>query len=140
MCLQVIRLHTHTHQVGIISILLLLQSRAFDFLSFYSFFLSLTQVGLLFLILIAFLLKTTFYSFAMFILLFFFFYFLSHFLSLYLLFSSFLFVNKRYVAIVRPLHRRNSRKKARMFVIIIWILSSMLSLPCLFYSTTEAKV
>ncbi|XP_055325493.1 tachykinin-like peptides receptor 86C [Sitodiplosis mosellana] len=46
----------------------------------------------------------------------------------------------RYVAIVRPLHRRNSRKKARMFVIIIWVLSSMLSLPCLFYSTTEAKV
>ncbi|KAJ6640304.1 Tachykinin-like peptides receptor 86C [Pseudolycoriella hygida] len=45
----------------------------------------------------------------------------------------------RYVAIVRPLHRRNSRKKARMFVASIWVLSVTLSLPGLLYSATESK-
>ncbi|XP_055321797.1 tachykinin-like peptides receptor 86C [Sitodiplosis mosellana] len=45
----------------------------------------------------------------------------------------------RYVAIVRPLHRRNSRKKARRLLYIIWILSTLLSAPCFIYSTTESK-
>lgn len=45
----------------------------------------------------------------------------------------------RYVAIVRPLHRRNSRKKARIFLFIIWFLSSALSFPGLMYSVTESK-
>lgn len=45
----------------------------------------------------------------------------------------------RYVAIVRPLHRRNSRKKARIFLTIIWSMSSVLSFPGLIYSTTESK-
>lgn len=45
----------------------------------------------------------------------------------------------RYVAIVRPLHRRNSRKKARIFVASIWVLSVTLSLPGLLYSATESK-
>lgn len=46
----------------------------------------------------------------------------------------------RYVAIVRPLHRRNSRKKAMIFILIIWILSGILSAPCLMYSMTESKL
>lgn len=45
----------------------------------------------------------------------------------------------RYVAIVRPLHRRNSRKKARIFLTIIWALAGTLSLPGLVYSATESK-
>lgn len=61
-----------------------------------------------------------------------------HISSTKIIYLGFNFIN-RYVAIVRPLHRRNSRKKARIFVIIIWILSSILSSPCLIYSATEAK-
>lgn len=45
----------------------------------------------------------------------------------------------RYVAIVRPLHRRNSRKKVRCFLTSIWLLSAALSSPGLIYSATEAK-
>lgn len=45
----------------------------------------------------------------------------------------------RYVAIVRPLHRRNSRKKARLFLFVIWSLSSALSFPGLVYSVTDTK-
>lgn len=46
----------------------------------------------------------------------------------------------RYVAIVRPLHRRNSRKKAIIFLLLIWMFSGALSMPCLLYSTTESKM
>lgn len=45
----------------------------------------------------------------------------------------------RYVAIVRPLHRRNSRKKARIFLTVIWSMSGALSAPGLVYSATESK-
>ncbi|XP_059617778.1 tachykinin-like peptides receptor 86C [Phlebotomus argentipes] len=43
----------------------------------------------------------------------------------------------RYIAIVRPLRHRTSRKKARIFLLIIWALSGILASPCLLYSTTE---
>lgn len=55
-------------------------------------------------------------------------------------FYSFIYCFCSYVAIVRPLHRRNSRKKARRLLIIIWILSTMLSAPCFIYSKTESKL
>lgn len=45
-----------------------------------------------------------------------------------------------YVAIVRPLHRRNSKKQARRLLIIIWILSALLAAPSFIYSETESKV
>ncbi|KAF6213654.1 hypothetical protein GE061_011376 [Apolygus lucorum] len=45
----------------------------------------------------------------------------------------------RYVAIVRPLKHRMSRRKARIALIMIWLSSSVLALPCLIYSTTKSR-
>lgn len=56
---------------------------------------------------------------------------------------SFLFCcspnNCRYIAIVHPLRHRTSRKKARIFLLIIWALSCVLAAPCLMYSTVMTK-
>ncbi|XP_049537972.1 tachykinin-like peptides receptor 86C [Anopheles darlingi] len=45
----------------------------------------------------------------------------------------------RYIAIVHPLRHRTSRKKARIFLLIIWALSCVLAAPCLMYSTVMTK-
>ncbi|XP_062702608.1 tachykinin-like peptides receptor 86C [Aedes albopictus] len=45
----------------------------------------------------------------------------------------------RYIAIVHPLRHRTSRKKARLFLLIIWALSCILAAPCLMYSTVMTK-
>lgn len=45
----------------------------------------------------------------------------------------------RYIAIVHPLRHRTSRKKARLFLLIIWALSCVLAAPCLMYSTVMTK-
>ncbi|CAB0008144.1 unnamed protein product [Nesidiocoris tenuis] len=45
----------------------------------------------------------------------------------------------RYVAILRPLKHRMSRRKARVALVIIWAMSSLLALPCLLYSTTKIR-
>ncbi|XP_055387751.1 tachykinin-like peptides receptor 86C [Condylostylus longicornis] len=45
----------------------------------------------------------------------------------------------RYIAIVHPLKRRISRKKARFILLLIWILSCILAAPCLLYSSTMTK-
>ncbi|XP_063703924.1 tachykinin-like peptides receptor 86C [Culicoides brevitarsis] len=45
----------------------------------------------------------------------------------------------RYIAIVRPLQHRTSRKKARIFLLIIWVSSCLLAAPCIMYSTTMTK-
>ncbi|XP_058457169.1 tachykinin-like peptides receptor 86C [Malaya genurostris] len=45
----------------------------------------------------------------------------------------------RYIAIVHPLRHRTSRKKARLFLLIIWALSCVLATPCLMYSTVMTK-
>ncbi|TRY61235.1 hypothetical protein TCAL_03201 [Tigriopus californicus] len=42
----------------------------------------------------------------------------------------------RYIAIVRPLKPRMSKTCARIFLLAIWVTSSILSLPSLLYSTT----
>uniref|UniRef100_A0A182N763 G-protein coupled receptors family 1 profile domain-containing protein n=5 Tax=Anopheles TaxID=7164 RepID=A0A182N763_9DIPT len=44
-----------------------------------------------------------------------------------------------YIAIVHPLRHRTSRKKARIFLLIIWALSCVLAAPCLMYSTVMTK-
>ncbi|XP_058984071.1 tachykinin-like peptides receptor 86C isoform X2 [Musca domestica] len=45
----------------------------------------------------------------------------------------------RYIAIVHPLKRRTSRRKVRIILALIWILSCILSAPCLLYSNTMTK-
>uniref|UniRef100_A0A336K3G4 CSON002393 protein n=1 Tax=Culicoides sonorensis TaxID=179676 RepID=A0A336K3G4_CULSO len=45
----------------------------------------------------------------------------------------------RYIAIVRPLQHRTSRKKARIFLLVIWLMSCVLAAPCILYSTTMTK-
>ncbi|CAO1429904.1 unnamed protein product [Diamesa hyperborea] len=45
----------------------------------------------------------------------------------------------RYIAIVRPLQHRTSRKKARIFLAIIWLMSCVLAVPCLMYSSVMTK-
>ncbi|XP_073993519.1 tachykinin-like peptides receptor 86C isoform X2 [Rhodnius prolixus] len=45
----------------------------------------------------------------------------------------------RYMAIVRPLKHRMSRRKARIALLIIWAASSLLAIPCLLYSTTKSR-
>lgn len=42
----------------------------------------------------------------------------------------------RYMAIVRPLQHRMSRRRARLALAIIWLASGLLAVPCLLYSTT----
>ncbi|XP_071532037.1 tachykinin-like peptides receptor 86C [Panulirus ornatus] len=42
----------------------------------------------------------------------------------------------RYIAIVRPLKPRMSKSEARHVIIIIWLSSMTLAVPCLLYSTT----
>ncbi|XP_014241538.1 tachykinin-like peptides receptor 86C isoform X2 [Cimex lectularius] len=42
----------------------------------------------------------------------------------------------RYMAIVRPLKHRISRRKAGFALAVIWLASCLLALPCLLYSTT----
>nr|QPB70564.1 putative tachykinin-related peptide receptor II variant 3 [Homarus americanus] len=42
----------------------------------------------------------------------------------------------RYIAIVKPLEPRMSKTSARVFILVIWSSSMVLSLPCLLYSTT----
>ncbi|XP_052748720.1 tachykinin-like peptides receptor 86C isoform X2 [Galleria mellonella] len=45
----------------------------------------------------------------------------------------------RYVAIVKPLHHRLSRKVARAALVTVWCLSALLALPNLLYSDTYRK-
>ncbi|XP_012145303.1 tachykinin-like peptides receptor 86C [Megachile rotundata] len=45
----------------------------------------------------------------------------------------------RYMAIMRPLKHRMSRKRTVIIVFLIWTISSVLALPCLLYSTTESR-
>ncbi|XP_073831176.1 tachykinin-like receptor at 86C [Musca autumnalis] len=45
----------------------------------------------------------------------------------------------RYIAIVHPLKRRTSRRKVRIILALIWVLSCILSAPCLLYSNTMTK-
>ncbi|KAI8129157.1 Tachykinin-like peptides receptor 86C [Lucilia cuprina] len=45
----------------------------------------------------------------------------------------------RYIAIVHPLKRRTSRRKVRIILALIWLLSCILSAPCLLYSNTMTK-
>ncbi|KAL7023259.1 hypothetical protein ACKWTF_012541 [Chironomus riparius] len=45
----------------------------------------------------------------------------------------------RYIAIVKPLHHRTSRKKARIFLFVIWFTSCVLAAPCLIYSQISTK-
>ncbi|CRK88961.1 CLUMA_CG002658, isoform A, partial [Clunio marinus] len=45
----------------------------------------------------------------------------------------------RYIAIMRPLQHRTSRKKAILFVLIIWLTSSILAAPCLIYSHVSSR-
>ncbi|KAK9503423.1 hypothetical protein O3M35_009978 [Rhynocoris fuscipes] len=45
----------------------------------------------------------------------------------------------RYMAIVRPLKHRMSRRKARIALVIIWAASALLAIPCLLYSTTMSR-
>ncbi|KAK7866056.1 hypothetical protein R5R35_008562 [Gryllus longicercus] len=42
----------------------------------------------------------------------------------------------RYMAIVRPLRHRMSRRRARLALAAIWLCSALLALPCALYSTT----
>ncbi|KZC12337.1 Tachykinin-like peptides receptor 86C [Dufourea novaeangliae] len=45
----------------------------------------------------------------------------------------------RYMAIMRPLKHRISRKLTVLIMILIWAVASTLALPCLLYSTTKSK-
>uniref|UniRef100_A0A8D8QMD3 Tachykinin-like peptides receptor 86C n=1 Tax=Cacopsylla melanoneura TaxID=428564 RepID=A0A8D8QMD3_9HEMI len=45
----------------------------------------------------------------------------------------------RYLAIMKPLQHRSSRTKARISLIIIWLASGLLALPCVLHSTTKIK-
>ncbi|XP_067643364.1 tachykinin-like peptides receptor 86C isoform X2 [Eurosta solidaginis] len=45
----------------------------------------------------------------------------------------------RYIAIVHPLKRRTSRRKVRIILVLIWVLSCLLAAPCLMYSSTMTK-
>ncbi|XP_031849865.1 tachykinin-like peptides receptor 86C [Nomia melanderi] len=45
----------------------------------------------------------------------------------------------RYMAIMRPLKHRISRKMTVMTMILIWTIGSALALPCLLYSTTKSR-
>ncbi|XP_048512367.1 tachykinin-like peptides receptor 86C isoform X2 [Athalia rosae] len=45
----------------------------------------------------------------------------------------------RYMAIVRPLQHRMSRRRALLAVAMIWFASALLALPCLLYSTTMTR-
>ncbi|KAH8247549.1 hypothetical protein KR038_006153 [Drosophila bunnanda] len=45
----------------------------------------------------------------------------------------------RYIAIVHPLKRRTSRRKVRFILVLIWVLSCVLSAPCLLYSSIMTK-
>ncbi|XP_021930461.1 tachykinin-like peptides receptor 86C isoform X2 [Zootermopsis nevadensis] len=45
----------------------------------------------------------------------------------------------RYMAIVRPLQHRMSRRRARLALAVIWLASGLLAVPCLLYSTTMTK-
>ncbi|XP_017462280.1 PREDICTED: tachykinin-like peptides receptor 86C [Rhagoletis zephyria] len=45
----------------------------------------------------------------------------------------------RYIAIVHPLKRRTSRRKVRVILLLIWVLSCLLAAPCLMYSSTMTK-
>ncbi|XP_046605787.1 tachykinin-like peptides receptor 86C isoform X1 [Neodiprion virginianus] len=45
----------------------------------------------------------------------------------------------RYMAIVRPLQHRMSRRRALLAVAMIWFASALLGLPCLLYSTTMTR-
>ncbi|KAJ9579513.1 hypothetical protein L9F63_004832, partial [Diploptera punctata] len=45
----------------------------------------------------------------------------------------------RYMAIVRPLQHRMSRRRARVALVIIWLASGILAVPCLLYSTTMTR-
>ncbi|XP_075210864.1 tachykinin-like peptides receptor 86C [Lycorma delicatula] len=45
----------------------------------------------------------------------------------------------RFMAIMRPLHHRTSRRRARALIGIVWISSCLLALPCLLYSVTMTR-
>ncbi|KAG5672792.1 hypothetical protein PVAND_002886 [Polypedilum vanderplanki] len=45
----------------------------------------------------------------------------------------------RYIAIVKPLHHRSSRIRAKIFLSLIWSTSCVLAAPCLFYSKISTK-
>ncbi|XP_075210909.1 tachykinin-like receptor at 86C [Lycorma delicatula] len=45
----------------------------------------------------------------------------------------------RYVAIVHPLRHRISRKRASFVLVIVWLSSCILAIPCILYSTTKTK-
>ncbi|KAL5273785.1 hypothetical protein ACFFRR_000501 [Megaselia abdita] len=45
----------------------------------------------------------------------------------------------RYIAIVHPLKKRTSRKKVRIILMLVWILSCLLSSPCLVFSNIITK-
>ncbi|XP_050337582.1 tachykinin-like peptides receptor 86C [Bactrocera neohumeralis] len=45
----------------------------------------------------------------------------------------------RYFAIVHPLKRRTSRRKVRIILLLIWVISCLLAAPCLLYSSTMTK-
>ncbi|XP_015116536.1 tachykinin-like peptides receptor 86C [Diachasma alloeum] len=45
----------------------------------------------------------------------------------------------RYMAIMRPLHHHMSRRRTIAALILIWVASALLAMPCLLYSTTMTK-
>ena len=49
---------------------------------------------------------------------------------------SYIYLFSRYIAIVRPLKPRMSKTFARVFLIVIWTSSAMVSIPALLYSRT----
>ncbi|PNF38360.1 hypothetical protein B7P43_G08973, partial [Cryptotermes secundus] len=45
----------------------------------------------------------------------------------------------RYMAIVRPLQHSLSKRRARLALVVIWLASGLLAVPCLLYSTTMTR-